>query len=248
MFSLPISSGCCDKSRTRAENCTCLRCYHESGGHSGRFRLLELSEASPDPRAKRKFLFIPLSPGAHFCQATESRSSVGTTASRPSFLSPIGFHLPEGRLPRASRPVSQGRRAPPHPSLGFITGIPMAQLWRPTCCRRGPAERRAPHAEHTLALSSPPGRFMSARSDRSLRELAPHRRGPPSPGAPGGRKAGRPARPCAPWSPPPLSAAGCPARLAPCCPRAAPACSRPTCCSCWCSCPRLAATAPRAPG
>lgn len=192
----------------------------------------------------------PVSPEAHSRGAAECRSSAGTTASLPPFLFPIGFHLPEGRLPRASPPVNQGLPAPPRLSRGFITGIPMARALASNLLPPRLGQRRAPRAELTLALSSPTRRFMSARSDHSLSELGLYRRGPPPAVARAheGRKAERQARPCAPRSPPPLPEALCTAPLAPCCPRAAPACSRPTCCSCWCSCPRLAATAPRAPG
>lgn len=119
---------------------------------------------------------------------------------------------------------------------------------QPAAAGTGPAER-LPRAEHTLAPQLPPSRFMTARSARSLRQSALHLRcRPPSATAraPEGRQAARQARQCARRSPRPRPAARSP--LAPCCPRAAPACSRPTCCSCWRSCPRLAATAPPAPG
>lgn len=117
---------------------------------------------------------------------------------------------------------------------------------QPAAAGTGPAER-LPRAEHTLAPQLPPSRFMTARSARSLRQSALHLRcRPPSataraPRGKEGSKAGAAVRPAEPATP-----ARSP--LAPCCPRAAPACSRPTCCSCWCSCPRLAATAPPAPG
>lgn len=80
---------------------------------------LELSEASSDRRAKRKFPFLPGSRGAPSGRASGCRSSAGVTASRPAFRSPIGSHLPEGRLLRARRPVSQGRPAPPRPPGGL---------------------------------------------------------------------------------------------------------------------------------
>lgn len=75
----------------------------------GALGLLELSEASSDRRATRQFPSVP----------SGGRCSVGVTASRPSFRSPIGSHLPEGRLLRARRRVSQGRPAPPRPPGGL---------------------------------------------------------------------------------------------------------------------------------
>lgn len=94
----------------------------------------------------------------------------GLTTSRPSRLSPIGFHLPEGRLLQASRPVSQLHRAPPLPSPGFITGIPMAQAPASNLLSPGPDRaQQAPRAEHTLALQLP----ASAVHDRDPRTQAP---------------------------------------------------------------------------
>lgn len=137
-------------------------------------------------------------------------SSVGLTASRPSFLSPIGFHLPERRLLRASRPVNQGRRAPPRPSRGFITGIPMARALASNLLPLRPGRaQRVPRAEHTLSLQLPPSRFMTVRSARSL-QPAPHLRCrllAAAASAPEGRKAARQAQLCAPRSPRPRPAA-----------------------------------------
>lgn len=105
---------------------------------------------------------------------------------------------------------------------------------------------RVPRAEHTLTLQLPLPRFRVARClqpppARAAPPLPAARRRRQSPRGKEGTRAGAAVRPAEPATP-----ARSP--LAPCCPRAAPACSRPTCCSCWCSCPRLAATAPRAPG
>lgn len=138
-------------------------------------------------------------------------SSGGLTASGPSFLSPIGFHLPERRLLRASQPVNQGRRAPPRPSRGFITGIPMARALASNLLPLRPGRaQRVPRAEHTLSLQLPPSRFMTVRSARSL-QPAPHLRCPlpaAAASAPEGRKAARQAQLCAPRSPRPRPAAG----------------------------------------
>lgn len=126
----------------------------------------------------------------------------GLTTNRPSRLSPIGFHLPEGRLLQASRPVSQPRRAPPLPSPGFITGIPMAQAPASNLLSPRPGRaQQAPRAEHTLALQ--------------LSDSAVHDRDPPRPQAPPAPAAGSLAAPRGRQGPPLSPSALKPAR-APC--------------------------------
>ncbi|CAO2586787.1 hypothetical protein LEMLEM_LOCUS4180 [Lemmus lemmus] len=93
----------------------------------------------------------------------------GLTTNRPSCLSPIGFHLPEGRLLQASRPVSQPRRAPPLPSRGLKREFPWPRLRHPTCCRPGQAERSRRHAQSTRSRSSSPTPpFMTVTPGRRL--------------------------------------------------------------------------------
>lgn len=150
----------------------------------------------------RKTSSLAQSPGAHPGGVSGCLSSVGLTASRPSFLFPIGFHLPEGRRLRASRPVNQGRRAPPLPSRGFITGIPMAQALASNLLplRPGQAER-TPHTDHTLALQLP----SCAVHDRAPRPqplpVCAARPPPRGPRGKEGRKAGAAVRPAEPATP-----------------------------------------------
>lgn len=61
--------------------------------------------------------------GAHFGGAP----GWGGPAGSPSLPSPIGFHLPEGRLLRASLGVNHSGQPALRPSGDFITGIPMAR-------------------------------------------------------------------------------------------------------------------------
>lgn len=101
---------------------------------------------------------VPLDPS--LCQSPPKGTNCvsllwgGLTASRPSIFSPIGFHLPEGRLLRASRPVNQGHRAPPRPPRGFITGIPMARALATNLLPPGPAQPSDCRAQSTRSRPS----------------------------------------------------------------------------------------------
>lgn len=138
---------------------------------------------------------------------------MGVTASRPSIFSPIGFHLPVGRLLRASRPVNQGHRAPPRPPRGFITGIPMAQALATNLLPPGPAQPSDSRAQSTR---SPPAPSFAVHDRALCPQPPPVRAAPPLPApsatarAPEGRQAARQARQCARRSPRPRPAARSP--------------------------------------
>lgn len=122
VFSPFILQDCCDNLWTSVESGTCsqgticrpvgIRGVRAAGALRGFLR-------------QKGHETVPLGPGGSGARGAPSRGasggrcSVGVTASRPSFRSPIGSHLPEGRLLRARRRVSQGRPAPPRPPGGL---------------------------------------------------------------------------------------------------------------------------------